>query len=645
MKLTFVLRNKKNALKVSTKSIEKFIERIKTDTKDGAVARRRRQLGYGDFMDGPSHLIYPSAVFEKDDNDNLRMKTFNGVVALTIDGLEDQEADAVKHAAQILHYTLAAFVGHSGREVIILVRIENADSASAILSEKAEILSDYSKIRSEKSTITKPYSAITKPYSKISDPYLTEEDADALCQEGHRLAAALYQAILPKPIKIEPVSVRSCFRMPLDATPYYNPKAVALPVSGKPLTMQPSVVVENSAFSRENNHSDEEAEEVSRKTQQLMDFLNTHYQFRYNTIMGYTEYKDNAQKYMDWTPVDDRALKGMTMKVRLGGIDARDNDVRRYVQSNMIRLHDPINDYLWDMYGKWDGKDRIRKLARTVPTNNPHWEDWFYTWFLGMVRQWQVGSQAKYGNQAVPLLISTQGWNKTTFCEQLLPPELSFGYTGNLQIDDKKQTLQQMAQMLLINLDEFNQISPRTQQGFLKNIITLSSVKIKRPYGRHVEDFPRRASFIATTNQADVLADPSGSRRFLSVELTGPIDVSTPPNYEQLYAQAMQALHRHEPYYFGPAETQHIIEWNRRFSVKTAAEQFFYDYFEPAADESEGKWMSPTAILNYLKDKVGVSLLRPTSVVVFGRKLSNMPGLKRNEDKNGSLYLVKQKMA
>ena len=650
MKLTFVLRNKKNALKVSTKNIEKFIERIKTDTKDGAVARRRRQLGYGDFMDGydrqyPSHLIYPSAVFEKDDNDNLRMKTFNGVVALTIDGLEDQEADAVKRAAQILHYTLAAFVGHSGREVIILVRIENADSASAILSEKAEILSDYSKIRSEKSTITKPYSAITKPYSKISDPYLTEEDADALCQEGHRLAAALYQAILPKPIKMEPVSVRSCFRMPLDAAPYYNPKAVALPVSGKPLTMQPSVAVENPAVSREDNRSDEEAQEVSRKTQQLMDFLNTHYQFRYNTIMGYTEYKDNAQKYMDWTPVDDRALKGMTMKVRLGGIDARDNDVRRYVQSNMIRLHDPINDYLWDMYGKWDGKDRIRKLARTVPTKNPHWEDWFYTWFLGMVRQWQVGSLAKYGNQAVPLLISTQGWNKTTFCEQLLPPELSFGYTGNLQIDDKKQTLQQMAQMLLINLDEFNQISPRTQQGFLKNIITLSSVKIKRPYGRHVEDFPRRASFIATTNQADVLADPSGSRRFLSVELTGPIDVSTPPNYEQLYAQAMQALHRHEPYYFGPAETQHIIEWNRRFSVKTAAEQFFYDYFEPAADESEGKWMSPTAILNYLKDKVGVSLLRPTSVVVFGRKLSNMPGLKRNEDKNGSLYLVKQKMA
>ena len=346
---------------------------------------------------------------------------------------------------------------------------------------------------------------------------------------------------------------------------------------------------------------------------------------------------------MDWEPVDDRTLKGMTMKVRLAGIDARDNDVRRYVQSDMLRLYDPINDYLWEQYFKWDGKDHIRKLARTVPTKNPYWEEWFYTWFLGMVRQWQEGSRAKYGNQAVPLLISAQGWNKTTFCEQLLPPELSFGYTGNLQIDDKKQVLQQMAQMLLINLDEFNQISSKTQQGFLKNIITLSSVKIKRPYGRHVEDFPRRASFIATTNQTDVLADPTGSRRFLSVELMGPIDVSTPPNYVQLYAQAMQALHNHEPYFFGPAESQQIQEWNKRFSVKTAAEQFFFDYFEPATNDNEGTWMSASAIFSFLKAKVGVSLLKPDNVLAFGRRLSNNAALKKRISKRGSEYFVKLK--
>ena len=603
MKLTLVLRNKKNALKLSTKTIDRFIERIKTDTKDRSVGRRREQFRYSDSVEGydrqyPSHLIYPSAEFEKDANDNLRMKTFNGVIALTVDGLDATEIDAVKQAAQILHYTLAAFIGPSGKEVIILVRIAETTNS-------------------------------------------TEEEATSICQEGHRLASALYQAILPKTIRRETVSVRSSFRMPLDEHPLFNPKALALPVSGKPLTFLDHPAQEVQTETPE--ATDKMSQTTSRETRQLIDFLCSRYQFRYNTIMGYTEYKDNSLHYCDWQPVDDRTLKGLTMKVRLAGIDARDNDVRRYVQSDMIRPYNPIGDYLWEQYDKWDGKDHIRKLARTVPTKNPHWEDWFYTWFLGMVRQWQVTNFAKYGNQAVPLLISTQGWNKTTFCEQLLPPELSFGYTGNLQMEDKRQVLQQMAQMLLINLDEFNQISPNTQQGFLKNIITLSSVKIKRPYGRHVEDFPRRASFIATTNQADVLADPSGSRRFLSVELMGPIDVSTPPNYEQLYAQAMRALHQHESYYFGPAETQHIMEWNRRFSVKSSADLLFLDYFEPAIDEQNGKWMSASAIFSYLKEKVGVSLLKPTGISAFGRKLTNLPGLRKRETKYNTEYLVMQK--
>lgn len=605
MKLTFVLRNKKNALKLSTKTIESFMERIKTDTKDGAVARRRQQLANDNYIDSydrqyPSHLIYPSAEFEKDANDNLRLKAFNGVVALTIDNLSTHDdIEAIKQAAQILHYTLAAFVGPSSHEVIILVKIAKADGSNPI----------------------------------------DEEDATDLCHQGYQLATTVYQGLLSKPIRQEVVTVRSTFRMPLDGAPYYNPKALALPISEKPMPQQPGPT-EQIVTEPDN---DKNSQAITQATARLMDYLNTHYQFRYNTIMGYTEYKDQSYKYMDWTPVDDRVLKGMTMKVRLGGIDARDNDVRRYVQSDMIRPFNPIGDYLWEQYDKWDGKDHIRKLARTVPTNNPHWPDWFYTWFLGMVRQWQVTNMAMYGNQAVPLLISAQGWNKTTFCEQLLPPELRWGYTGNLQMDDKRQVLQQMAQMLLINLDEFNQISPRIQQGFLKNIITLSSVKIKRPYGRHVEDFPRRASFIATTNQADVLADPSGSRRFLGVELTGPIDVSTPPNYEQLYAQAMRALHQHQPYYFSQQETKVIAESNRKFSVKSAADHFFFDYFEPATNATDGEWVSASAIFGYLKQKVGVSLLKPASISGFGRMLSNMPELQKRLTKYGSEYLVKRK--
>lgn len=144
MKLTFVLRDKKNALKLSTKTIESFMERIKTDTKDRAVGRRREQFWHPDAIDSydrqfPSHLVYPSAEFEKDGNDNLRIKSFNGVVALTIDNLQnDAEIEAVKQAARILNYTLAAFIGPSGKEVIILVRIVKAETTYS--GEEADLL-------------------------------------------------------------------------------------------------------------------------------------------------------------------------------------------------------------------------------------------------------------------------------------------------------------------------------------------------------------------------------------------------------------------------------------------------------------------------------------------------------------------------
>ena len=312
------------------------------------------------------------------------------------------------------------------------------------------------------------------------------------------------------------------------------------------------------------------------------------------------------------------------------------------MRSAYVPTYNPVDEYLSQCRGKWDGKDRIRELARRVPTQNSHWKDWFYTWFLGMVRQWRSSIYDRYGNQVAPLLISRQGWNKSTFIQSLLPPELQWGYTNQLDVSEKRQTLQAMSQFLLINLDEFNQISPTLQQGFLKNIITLPSVKVKRPYGKHVEPFPRLASFIAATNQTDVLTDPSGGRRFLSVELSGPIDVSHRPNHEQLFAQALHALDHHEPHFFNEEQTQQIMESNRQYQLLTPVEQYFNDYFEVAKDESEGQYLMASAIFAHIKKMVGADL-RLNSLISFGRTLTNMPEMIKKRTKNGTEYLVKMR--
>ena len=60
MKLTLVLRDKKNALKLSTKTIESFMERIKSDTKDRTVGRRREQFRYTNNIDVSSRTCLVS---------------------------------------------------------------------------------------------------------------------------------------------------------------------------------------------------------------------------------------------------------------------------------------------------------------------------------------------------------------------------------------------------------------------------------------------------------------------------------------------------------------------------------------------------------------------------------------------------------
>lgn len=371
--------------------------------------------------------------------------------------------------------------------------------------------------------------------------------------------------------------------------------------------------------------------------------MESRYVFRRNIVMGYTEFRPNHTWATPWAPVTEQVVNTFTTDLQLAGLDVWDRDVKRYINSTRIRNYDPIDDYLFKVSGRWDGKhDYIRALAATVPTDNSEqWVDWFHTWFLAMVAQWQ-GRDRRYGNAIVPLLISEQGQHKSSFCRQLLPPELrTWGYMDNLSLAEERPVHLAMAQMLLINLDEFNRISPQKQQGFLKNILQLPTVKVKRPYGKHTEEVPRLASFIATTNMADVLADPSGSRRFLGVRVKGSIDVSQTPNYEQLYAQAQHELEKGARYWFDDAETAAIMEHNRQFQQQSSAEMFFHQYFSfPRSEAEEGQWMMTSEILQTIKQRAGAAFQVP-AVNAFGRALCGNPDILHRRSKKGSEFYVK----
>ena len=375
----------------------------------------------------------------------------------------------------------------------------------------------------------------------------------------------------------------------------------------------------------------------------MISFLTMRYAFRYNTVLNCTEYRLVALSADSFTPLDPRMLRRIILEVQREGIEVSPNDIRNYIESDYVRQFDPVGDYLASCEGAWDGHDHIGDLARTVPTDAPLWHKWFKTWLLAMVSQWQNQPSRLYGNSVAPLLISPQGYHKSTFCRRLLPDALKWGYTDSLTLSDRRQVMLAMSQQLLINLDEFNQISPRVQQGFLKNVIQLPSIKAKRPYGTHLEELPRKASFIATSNMTDILSDPSGNRRFIGIELTAPIDTSRVPDHHQLFAQALQLLRNGSRSWFDKAETEQIMLWNRRYEIQEPADQYFSLCFSVANDplDPSAEWLSTAEIFDVIKQKVGSSL-QVNTLIAFGRKLANMPGMRRRKCETCTRYLVKR---
>ena len=610
MKITITHRNNKNQLLVSTKSLERFLERIVNDDAKNTIANFREYVpwltnGYDGYKNMATWMhVHPAAEFQKSENGLLKMKQNNGVLLLTFVNIkEDGGVDAVKQKVASLPSTLAAFMGADGISLNVLVKYALA---------KGSLPDD-------------------------------EVEADRIYKQAFQTFAPLYQILVKATMQMPEPSIYSDFLFTQDASPYYREDALPLVLNEvihtveKPVDNLKDAIVDNSE-----EDVDKDGKELSDNIMRMIGFLCKKYDFRYNSVMKFTEYRPKDKDYWGYQPVDARVQKRMTLEVQLANIRVSIKDVRNYLESDLLSTYNPVENFLFKCAGKWDGKDYIRALARTVPTDNPYWEDWFYTWFLAMVNQWRSYSHRKYGNSVAPLLISKQGYNKSTFCRSLVPPELQWGYNDNLVLSEKRQVLQAMCQALLLNLDEFNQISPQVQQGFLKNIIQLPSVKMKPPYGSHVQEFPRMASFIATSNMEDILSDPSGNRRFLGVELTGPIDVSQLPNYEQLYAQALAALQAGEKTYFDAEQTKLIMASNRKFEVISPVDQYFNLYFDLTDDAKLGEYLTAAEIFQELKSHIGSSV-KLSNLISFGRKLSQMPSIHRKRFNDGMRYLVVRK--
>ena len=364
--------------------------------------------------------------------------------------------------------------------------------------------------------------------------------------------------------------------------------------------------------------------EPSLMHQQLMkEFLLRRYVFRRNVVTGDVEYQEKGRYILSWRPLTQEARNDINNAAIDEGIKVWPQDMDRLIGSSQVNDYDPVREWLRDL-PEWDGRDRLGEMADRVPTLLPNWRDNFKVWMRSMVSQWTSGAEQMYGAQMVMMFVGAQGTRKSTFMRMLLPEELRQFYIDRIDFANKKEALRALSRFLLINIDEFDQIS-KSQTAYLKHLIQRTDVKERKMYETTYQQLQRYAAFVATTNSLSPLKDETGSRRYMVVEVTGVIDTSTEDDkaidYKQMYAQAIAEIRRGEDCYFDGERERLITEKGAEYYETPNVVSIFCDHFRKPVAGSETEQMTPTEILAYIHDKWHINLVNQSNAVMLGNYL------------------------
>ena len=396
-------------------------------------------------------------------------------------------------------------------------------------------------------------------------------------------------------------------------TPAVTPAATVAPAATATPTVTAPPNLSNTASATAPDKPAEQAKPDSYRADAIRfneRFLHDRYELRYNTMLRTTEFRPRPcacsapggfpagpasgpspvpasgpsaglapVPASSWRPVTDRDLNGLTVEQLLCGGSSWGYGMKLCIDSTRVESFNPVDDYLSHL-PRWDGRDHIGALAARVPTAYAEWPRLFRRWLLAMVAQAR-GLSADHGNSLVPLLIGDQGTGKSTFCKMLLPRHLRQYYMDDIKMDSPEQVERVLGRMWLVNIDEYDSKTQR-EQAKIKRLLTERDVQVRRPRSDQYTLVRRVCSFIATTNERRPLADATGSRRYLCVELTGAIDTESPIDHDQLFAQALHLLGEGEPFFLTRSEERAMERHNRRYCRQMVLADAIGDVLQPA---------------------------------------------------------------
>jgi predicted P-loop ATPase len=358
-------------------------------------------------------------------------------------------------------------------------------------------------------------------------------------------------------------------------------------------------------------------------------FLQQFYNLRYNVVTGRLEIKLKSAK--NFEPMTDYMENSIFRQLHKNNIFVSMAKLRSILQSDFCERYDPFIEY-YSSLPVWDAKtDYIQQLADTITAAEQElWSFCFKKWIVAVVASLLDPSVV---NHTAIIFSGAQGLGKTTWMEKLCPFELRpYLFSGTIN-PNNKDTLVQLSECMLINMDELENMN-RTEIGTLKEIITKSAIRIRRSYGHNNENLLRRASFMGSVNTSQFLNDTTGSRRFLCFEVTD-IDYKHCIDINNVYAQAMHLWKSGFRFYFDKHESGMITESNEKYQIRTAEEELLLAWFVPVELNVANTFLSASQIMAKLSGR-GCINTSTGGLISLGKALKKHGFTKT---KRGGLYV------
>lgn len=311
------------------------------------------------------------------------------------------------------------------------------------------------------------------------------------------------------------------------------------------------------------------------------------YQLRKNLITRNVE--------RDGKVLDDTELNSIYLDCKSTFDKATKDLVLSTIFSNRIDMYNPLKEFFDSNIYSGTEYPNLKKLLLSIQSDTPNYDRWVTKWLVSAVA-------SAFGNYSPLVLVLSgeiQGTGKTHFFRYLLPKSLRYLFAES-KMDNGKDDEILMTKKLIILDDEYGGKSKREEKK-LKEITSKEWINVREPYGRVSVDLRRLCVFCGTSNDTQIISDPTGNRRILPVHVMSiDRDLYNGCIKEDLWAE-LHALYKSGYDYTVLKDDIAVLnESSEMFNASTPEEELIAAKLKPTDNDLHGEWLSLTQIIQFL---------------------------------------------